>query len=338
MFQSFDGQTADEVWCAIAQHCVVQHDSVSRVQPSRVGDTVETLHATVSIADPRQRWVVSRVPPINPAFALAEIIWIMCGRRDSKFLTYFNRQLPKFAGDGPIFHGAYGHRLRHSIGIDQLERAYHVLRQDCDSRQVVLQIWDGRIDMPDARGRPPAADIPCNLMSVLKVREGTLEWLQVLRSNDVFRGLPYNFVQFTSLQEIVAGWLGLSIGSYNQVSDSLHAYVETMDDLTKTVPIEIAQNTDSLALPFDDSRSVFSELADCVDQMIDARLTQGLLKKIARWTGPRSYQHMLLVMGAEVARRHKWDELQNTFIDKCDNPIYRQLWQRWVDRLIAVRT
>ena len=111
-----------------------------------------------------------------------------------------------------------------------------------------------------------------------------------------------------------------------------------MDDLTKTVPIEIAQNTDSLALPFDDSRSVFSELADCVDQMIDARLTQGLLKKIARWTGPRSYQHMLLVMGAEVARRHKWGELPNTFIDKCDNPIYRQLWQRWIDRLIAVRT
>ena len=59
---------------------------------------------------------------------------------------------------------------------------------------------------------------------MLKVRDGALEWTQILRSNDVFRGLPYNFVQFTMMQEIMAGWLNLRVGSYNQLSDSLHIY------------------------------------------------------------------------------------------------------------------
>ena len=35
-----------------------------------------------------------------------------------------------------------------------------------------------------------------------KVRQGKLEWSQIMRSNDVLLGMPYNFIQFTGLQEI----------------------------------------------------------------------------------------------------------------------------------------
>lgn len=45
-----------------------------------------------------------------------------------------------------------------------------------------------------------------------------------MRSNDVHRGLPYNVVQFTTLQEVMAGWLGLEVGGYHHWSDSLHLY------------------------------------------------------------------------------------------------------------------
>ena len=45
-----------------------------------------------------------------------------------------------------------------------------------------------------------------------------------MRSNDVLLGTPYNFVQYTSLQEILAGWLDIGVGSYNHYSDSLHLY------------------------------------------------------------------------------------------------------------------
>ena len=62
--------------------------------------------------------VVSRKRPLNVAFALAEVVWIMTGRRDLKFLKFWNRRLPRFVGPGPELHGAYGHRLRGHLSSD----------------------------------------------------------------------------------------------------------------------------------------------------------------------------------------------------------------------------
>ena len=83
-----------------------------------------------------------------------------------------------------------------------------------------------RVDLPDLDGSPANEDIPCNVLAMLKVRDGALHWTQVMRSNDLFLGLPYNIVQFTMLQEVLAGWLGVRVGPYNVVIDSLHVYVD----------------------------------------------------------------------------------------------------------------
>ena len=86
MISTFQGQSADNVWLQAAG-AFRRSDGV-RAQASRGGPTKEILHVAISIADPRQRWVVSREPPLNLAFALAEVIWIMTGRRDLAFLDY----------------------------------------------------------------------------------------------------------------------------------------------------------------------------------------------------------------------------------------------------------
>ena len=222
MISAFQGQSADNVWQQAAE-AFRRSDGV-RSQNSRGGPTKEILHVATSIGDPRQRWVVSREPPLNLAFALAEVVWIMTGRRDLAFLEYWNSKYSDFVGPGPKLHGAYGYRLRHHLGIDQLDRAHQVLEHDPDTRQVVLQVWDSRIDLPAADGALADRDIPCNVVAMPKLRDGKLEWLQVIRSNDMFLGVPHNFVQFTSMQELLAGWLGVECGSYSQISDSLHVY------------------------------------------------------------------------------------------------------------------
>src|SRR5688572_20081702 len=211
MLRQFEGHTANDVWAKIA--LAFRDEEKTRKQSSRCGLTRELLHASLAIENPRERWVSIRMPPINVAFALAEVVWIISGRNDSKFINYFNRSLPKFAGGGSEYHGAYGHRLRCHWGVDQLERAYSILRSRPDSRQVVLQIWDGKVDLPASDGEEVGPDVPCNSMAMLKVREGRLEWMQILRSNDAFMGLPYNLVQFTTLQEVMSGWLGVEVGS-----------------------------------------------------------------------------------------------------------------------------
>lgn len=331
MFTVFEARTADDVWQQIAAH-FRSGVNVSE-QPSRAGLTIEIPRSAITITDPRQRWVVSRHPAINPAFALAEVIWIVRGRQDSAFLTYFNRELPKYAGDGPTFHGAYGSRLRQHFGIDQLDRAFSALRSKPYSRQVVLQLWDGRVDLPHDDGQEAAPDIPCNVFAMLKVRNGALEWLQVLRSNDVFRGLPYNLVQFTTLHEILAGWLGLELGPYNQVSDSLHVYHDCTDYVKASLPVAKCHNTDSLSLDRVDSERGFRELEDAVERLIDSSVSAEQVVALTRTTRLcEGFRNMLCVLAADAVRRRGRSDLIEPIMNRCTNNCYRVLVERWVAR------
>lgn len=328
MFKTFNAETADAAWQRIAE--TFRSNTGAIAQPSRAGKTREILHAAISVANPKERWVVSRNPPINPAFALAEVLWIMTGRNDAVFLNYFNSTLPDFAGRGVTYHGAYGHRLRHHLGVDQLDRAYDSLRRKPESRQVVLQIWNGAIDLPNVDGSESAADIPCNVISMLKVRGGKLEWTQVLRSNDVYRGLPYNFVQFTTMQEIMAGWLGLEIGSYNHLSDSLHVYDDSVANINISKPISVEPNLDSLCLPKGKSEKVFSEMAKMTEKIINPKTkANNLMGLLACFDGPQAFRNIMSVLCAEVARKQKKPEIMEEIMHECTNPVFRQLFVRW---------
>jgi thymidylate synthase len=328
MINAFNGETADEVWLRIRE--AFQHGA-SQSELSRCGNTDEIIHGALSISNPRQRWVTSRQPAMNPAFALAEVVWILAGRNDSESLNYFNSQYPKFAGYGKTYHGAYGFRLRRQFGIDQLERAYLALLNKSESRQVVLQIWDSRVDFPSPSGDPVDTDIPCNLVSMLKVRNGALEWFQVIRSNDFFRGLPHNLIQFTSLQEIMAGWLGLELGTYNQISDSLHLYES---DKSKVLDLSIAEdcetNLDDLRCPKDLSESYIVELASAIDFVkTPSNNAEDLLHLLRKSTLPPAYKNLMCILFAEGARRRKEPEIVKSILRVCTNGLLIQLFNRW---------
>lgn len=320
-----DGQTADEIW-KDAFASIIQ----SRVQDSRRGQTQEKLHVMLHLHNPRERWVVSRFPMINPAFAFAEVIWILNGRQDSKFLNHWNQQLPEYAGQGQTYHGAYGHRLRYNFGFDQLERAYEVLRNEPDSRQVVLQIWDSNLDFPQIDGTPTAKDIPCNIQSMPSVRQGKLEWMQIMRSNDLMRGLPYNFIQFTVLQEVFAGWLGLEVGNYNHLSNSLHIYLS--DSFSVETHIKPPPNTDDLRLDKKQSEDVFRELSGVLDWIISDVTEKQLMRELNSGRFPRPYKNILCLLIAEECRKRRWFESQASALASNTNPLYAFVWERWSSR------
>ena len=329
MISAFQGESADNVWQQAAE-AFRRSDGV-RSQNSRGGPTKEILHVAASIADPRQRWVVSREPPLNLAFALAEVVWIMTGRRDLAFLEYWTSTYRDFVGPGPELRGAYGYRLRHHLGIDQLERAHQVLEHDPDTRQVVLQIWDSRIDLPSSDGTPADRDVPCNVVAMPKLRDGKLEWLQVIRSNDMFLGVPHNFVQFTCIQEVLAGWLGVECGSYNQISDSLHVYDHNWKSvLDSTALPNVSPSSDYLGQPRQESGRLFRELERRVEQMIDPDAEAGVLQGLASWDeAPQAYRNIAAVLTAEALRRRGLTESSAHIMSRCANPVYQQLWSRW---------
>jgi len=329
----FKGRTANEAWIAAA---LALKSPQARVQQSRLGVTREIPQGVFVITEPTQRWVYSRTPPANVALALAEVIWIVAGRCDTRFLINWSKKYEHFVGGVPQQHDAYGRRLRFHFGLDQLIHAAQALSANPETRQVVLQLWDASSDFPMPNGLPSNANIPCNVLSMLKVREGRLEWTQILRSNDLYRGTPYNFMQFTSLQEIIAGWIGVAPGPYTHFSDSLHVYEHEFTLLESSPYSEGPSNTDSLALPLRDSLLGFKALEEAVLTISNTALERDLLAFNAR-SLPLPLANILVIFLSERLRQLHFYSSAKEMVTRCTNSYLESAWISWADYLSNLR-
>lgn len=321
------GASMNEVWVKAATALLSPEASVVK---SRGGRAHELMHVVLRVEDPRQRWVLARQPAINPAFALAEVIWILGGRDDTALLSHWFPRYRDYVGGGDFQHAAYGARLRRGLGdLDQLRRAAAALRANPDSRQVVLQIWSAGSDLPNDDGSPVSGDVPCNLTSCLKVRDGQLHWLQTLRSNDIDRGLPHNAVQFTMLQQVVAGWVGVGLGEYVHVADSLHWYEAASSRLSIDDQVTPVPDTSTFAEPPEETDRIVGELLSWMDSLRGtATPLTAVMDEPSRL--PPSYENIRLVLAADHLRRSRRQDLAAELIGRCTNEAYRQLWERWV--------
>lgn len=340
--KSIVGSSADEVW----RQAFAEMHTQGLLQDSRDQPTRELLHVSFTITDPRQRLVFAR--PLNPAFALAEVIWILSGSNSSEFVEFWNSRMVRYTDTNPtILHGAYGFRLgsqptlskkaearlRIAQGptpfrIDQLKRAQAALDATPHSRQVVLQIWDHAKDLPNPE--PQSRDIPCNIVSHLMIRQNKLEWLQVMRSNDLMWGTPYNIIQFTTLQEIVAGWLGVDVGHYCHISDSLHTYQRHWETESVSAPARTLMNTSDLRIHgYSQWEALWSKLVDRVLDLMDSREPREIGALGAETADfPSAYGEWIAVLAAEALRKLGADSLAHDLIDKA-GAYWSESWRRW---------
>jgi thymidylate synthase len=234
---TFLGNDVNDVYPDAVRGVLDEGDEVGIDRPEAVDSvTLELNPATVVIDNPRRRLVTSYGRPVNVAFALAEVLWILSGRRDVEMLEHYNSNIGQFSDDGQVFNAAYGHRMRYSFGHDQIEDVIRTLADDHTSRQGVIVIsnpvddkgWNRAGDATDPTtlkySKKKTKDRACNVSSLFKIRKGRLNLLQVLRSNDIVWGTPYNWMQFMHLQEYFAQRLGVEVGKYTHVADSLHMY------------------------------------------------------------------------------------------------------------------
>lgn len=182
---------------------------------------------------PHERVLFNTDRDANPFFHLMESLWILAGRDDVAFLTKYNKHMANFSDDGKKFHAPYGARLRrwrleeeHTplqyVYIDQVRQCIEMLRNDHDSRQAVMSIWNPVLDL-----NVKTKDVPCNDLVMLKIRNGHLNMTVACRSNDVVWGAyGANVVQFSTLLEFMARALSVNVGTYTQVSDSYHYYTD----------------------------------------------------------------------------------------------------------------
>lgn len=198
---------------------LVKQHGVKRV--SRGLATLEVPGPVCTVyRNPHECVLFDPVRDANPFFHLFESIWILAGSNAVDVPAVFLPRIKDYSDDGRTFFGAYGYRLRHQFGYDQIEAAISKLALQPDTRQVVLSIWDARTDL-----KASSKDFPCNDTITFKIRDGSLDMTVFNRSNDVIWGAyGANAVQFSVLMQYVAARLGVRVGHYTQVSDSYHVY------------------------------------------------------------------------------------------------------------------
>lgn len=172
----------------------------------------------------------------NPFFHLFEALWMIAGRDDTGWLAQFNSKIAGIASDdGKTFHGAYGSRWRTHFGFDQIRPIAEALKKNPECRRQVLQMWDPRSDL----GRS-GKDLPCNICCHFgRAPGGELNMSVFCRSNDLVWGVTgSDSVDFSVLLEYAAALIGCPVGTYWQVSDNYHGYLDTLQPLWGLARVE----------------------------------------------------------------------------------------------------
>ncbi len=192
---------------------------------SRNGEVIVIQQPVLTTYDrPLERVIFWSLRDANPFFHLMEALWMLGGRRDVAFPSFFVPRMAAYSDDGVTFHGAYGFRWRHWFNFDQIKEAVQLLRDDPDTRRCVIQIWDAT-DLD----RRESKDLPCNTQVYFSIVDGFLNMTVCNRSNDIVWGAyGANAVHFSILQEYVATAVGATVGQYHQFSNNLHAYPKTL--------------------------------------------------------------------------------------------------------------
>lgn len=163
-----------------------------------------------------------------PATAAAETAWYVSGLQDATLMMRHARVVwEKFlepwpdGGEGPFVRNAYGHRWRRHFGRDQLELAVQALRRNPTDRRVWISAWDPSQDGLGAAGQ---LNVPCPVGFTFSIQEGRLNSAYLLRSSDVFVGLPYDVMGHAMLMACVANSLGVGLGCMHFTLAHPHIY------------------------------------------------------------------------------------------------------------------
>lgn len=241
-------KTADEAFHLAMESCF------NGVQlESRVGGSQEATAFSFKLLDPKSNLVFNKRRAISPAYAAAELIWYMRQTEQIDMIEHYAPQYRKFAPDGKA-QGAYGPRL---CG-DEAKDALIELEANPNSRRACIALFT------ELFGH--SLDVPCTQGLQLLIRDGKLNVICTMRSNDVWLGLPYDLFCFTTLQQIWAETLGVDVGWYVHQVGSMHLY-----DKNRKAAMEAVQSLDFETGPFWDEPMMTSGYSNLVKTEQDWR-------------------------------------------------------------------
>ena len=141
-------------------------------------------------------------------------IWTANADNQGVALGYLNNDMTKILG--PVYGSQWRHFDRRD-GVDQIKRIIKQIRNESDSRRIILSAWNpNQIDL--------MALPPCHVLSQFRVMNGKLSCQLYQRSVDMGLGAVFNVASYALLTHIIARECNLDVGDFIHTVGDAHIY------------------------------------------------------------------------------------------------------------------
>lgn len=192
-----------------------------------IGNTIELRNYSFELTDIRNN--ILNVRNISKSYLCGELLWYMTARNDIDFINKFSGFWGRISDDGVTSNSAYGHILFKRHGFDQVAKVIELLQTDKASRRAVINL-----NVPNPNVIETKDEI-CTIALQFYIRNEKLYCTGIMRSNDIWFGLPYDVAFFTELQKFIARRLNVKCGTYTHFVTSIHVYDRNYNDLINVI-------------------------------------------------------------------------------------------------------
>lgn len=157
-----------------------------------------------------------------------ELLWFLKGDTNVKYLQengvrIWNEWADESGDLGPVYGKQWrSWESRDGSTIDQIQQAVDLLKNDPQSRRIIINAWNvGDLNK--------MALSPCHCLFQFYVTEGKLSCQLYQRSADVFLGVPFNIASYALLTLMMAQVCGLEAGEFIHTFGDVHLYTNHLD-------------------------------------------------------------------------------------------------------------
>lgn len=190
-----------------------------------VNNTTELENFQFTLGDINDNMITLKSRNISKSYIIGELSWYFGGINSVDYISHFGNMWSRISDDGVTNNSAYGYVLQKEFGFNQIETIIELLKKDPNSRRAVLNINRANPNVITTK------DEHCTIALVFSIRNNKLNCTGIMRSNDIWFGLPYDVIYFTELQKYIANKLNVEYGTYTHFATSLHVYEQYYDKL-----------------------------------------------------------------------------------------------------------
>ena len=182
-------------------------------------DTKALFNVGFYITDPMDNKIINKERDWKLDYAKAEWKWYISEDRNISKLGEIYGKVPEIwkrmaDSDGNV-NSNYGWQWGRN---DQIDMVIEMLKQNPNTRQACISIYDGK-EISDY-----AFDTPCTYAIQFTIIHNRLDMCVTMRSNDLWYGFCNDQYQFSMLQDMIAIELGIELGVYYHFAHNMHLY------------------------------------------------------------------------------------------------------------------